>query len=59
MHEPLPRDDVQRVIDSGLPLGVQCLYCYRRALIQKERLASLTEKSSTSSPSSVPAAAAT
>ncbi|MEI6202219.1 MAG: hypothetical protein WCP68_09730 [Enhydrobacter sp.] len=33
------------MIDSGLPLGVQCLYCFRRALIPKERLARLGEKS--------------
>lgn len=39
MHEPDHRDTVRSVIEGGLPLGVQCLYCWRRALIGLDRLA--------------------
>ena len=39
MREPSITDTVLSVLDSGLPLAVQCGYCPRRVLIRRERLA--------------------
>ena len=38
MRKPLSRDSILSVIESGLPLAVQCGYCPRRVLIRRERL---------------------
>lgn len=40
MRDPAVTDNILGVIESGLPLAVQCGYCARRVLIRRERLAS-------------------